>query len=114
MIICKCGDELYGLSAIEEHSETCPAVFKPGPPYYGSEERWWIEQDPGVVIALHAVYAVEFQTPADGMYVQLFDEGKTYPKKMLRGRIVFVGEERRQVVRGMDQVTFSENWQGRR
>lgn len=112
MILCKCGEELYGLSAIESHSEKCPASFREGPPYYGPEIRWWIEQDPGMVVALHAVYAVEFITKADGPYVKLFDEGKTFPKKLLHGRIAYVGEDRRQSVRGMNQVTFSESWKG--
>ncbi len=112
MIQCKCGVELHDLEAIEAHSEECPAAYKEGPPYYGSEIRWWIEQDPGMVVALHAVYAEEFQTATDGLYVKLYDEGKSYPKKLLRGRIAYVGEDRRQILRGMAQVTFSESWQG--
>ena len=135
--VCACGElvlneiqEIGGdfISTVELHSLQCKEALsgetderldrmaKEGPPFYGEETRWWYENGEGLVLSLHACHMVAFETPADGLYLKVYDEGKSSPRQIIKGEVVFVGENRRQDERqqldhGCVHTVFQPGWE---
>lgn len=126
--VCACGELIpdaiieigdFKASAVEIHSLQCKGALskvldenlsadgKQGPPFFGEEVRWWIMNEDGFEISLHACQVVPFETPADGGYLKVYDEHKNHPRQIMKGEILYVGEERRQVLRGMEHIVFN-------
>lgn len=111
---CSCGVTLWmdEPDVIQMHSEECPDAVKIGPPFEGEEREWKIKTEDGFVIGLYAVYVEEFQTPKDGLYLKIWDAGKSHPRELKKGEIVRVGVERLQAITGCEQKILNEEWLG--
>lgn len=111
---CSCGVTLWmdEPDVIQMHSEKCTDAVKIGPPFEGEEKQWYIKTEDGFVIGLHAVHVEEFETPKDGLYLKVWDAGKTHPRELRKGTIVRQGTERRQVLRGVEHIVFNAEWLG--
>jgi len=131
--VCACGELVLNeiqqigesfISTVELHSLQCKEALsaemggmldrtgKEGPPFYGEEVRWWYENGEGLVLSLHACHMVAFETPNDGLYLRVYDEGKSSPRRIMKGEVVFVGEERRELDRGCFHTVFQSGWEG--
>lgn len=111
---CSCGAELLmdDPEVILSHSAECPDAVKIGPPFEGEQQQWYIKTEEGFVVGLHAVHIEEFETPKDGLYLKIWDAGKSHPRELKKGTIVRQGAERRQVLRGVEHIVFNAEWLG--
>ena len=131
--VCACGELVpdavieigdFKAAAVDIHSLQCKGALskaldenlsigdKQGPPFFGEEVRWWLRNEDGLEISLHACQVVPFETPADGGYLRIYDEHKNHPRQIMKGEILCVGEERRQLVRGCTHSVFNPEWEG--